>query len=462
MRRKERYKRLLSITLATVIIVMETLIYAYTWFTNYDGMLPKNFFYKGHIVLIALYALLIVFFSNVYSAYKVGYLRIMDVMYSQFLSIICVNFVTWIQLCLLGYRIMPYVPILKMTIMDGAAIILWTLFAHWFYNKIYSARQLLLIYGDRSPKHLIHKLVSRSDKYAIHSSVHVREGEERIKELITQHEAVIVCDIDSEIRNTIVKYCFGKSIRCYIMPKLSDIIIMGSDSIHLFDTPLQLSRNFGLTPEERFAKRILDILVSLVILIVCSPLMLIFATLIKLYDGGPVFYKQERLTQDGNIFMIYKFRSMRVDSEKEGARLAMKNDKRVTPIGNVLRKLHLDELPQILNILKGDMSIVGPRPERKEIADKYAKEIPEFPFRLKVKAGLTGYAQVYGKYNTTPYDKLKLDLYYIQNYSFFLDIKLILLTVKILFQKENTEGVESWQTTASKTEVTKDTDKTSV
>lgn len=452
MRKKERYKRLLSFMLALIIIVIQTLIYAYTWFTYYDGTLPKNFFYNGHLVLIALYALLLLFFSNVYSAYKVGYLRIMDVLYSQFLSIICVNFVTWIQLCLLGYRIMAYMPIIKMTIWDGIAIFIWTFFSHWIYKKLYPARQLLLIYGDRSPKYLIHKLNSRSDKYAIHSSVHVSEGEERIKELINQHKAVLVCDIDSHMRNDIVKYCFGKSIRCYIMPKLSDIIIMGSDSIHLFDTPLQLSRNFGLAPEEKMVKRALDIFISLILLIVTSPLMLIFSLCIKLYDGGPVFYKQERLTLDGKTFMIYKFRSMRVDSEKDGARLAMKNDNRITPIGNILRKLHMDELPQILNILKGEMSVVGPRPERKEIADQYAKEIEEFPFRLKVKAGLTGYAQVYGKYNTTPYDKLKLDLYYIQNYSFFLDIKLILLTVKILFQKENTEGVESWQTTASKGE----------
>ncbi len=452
MRRKERYKRLLSIFLAAVIIVVQTAIYAYVWFTCYDGTLPKNFFYNGHLVLIALYALLILFFSNVYSAYKVGYLRVMDVLYSQCLSTLCVNIVTWLQLCLLGYRIMPYVPIIFMTLLDGFAILVWTLFSHWLYKKLYPPRQLLLIYGDRSPKYLIGKLNSRSDKYAIHTSVHVNEGEEKIKELINKHKAVLVCDIDSKIRNSIVKYCFGKSIRCYVMPKISDIIIMGSDSIHLFDTPLQLSRNFGLAPEERLLKRALDIVVSLVILIFTSPFMLIFSLCIKLYDGGPVFYKQERLTQDGQPFMIYKFRSMRVDSEKNGARLAMKDDDRVTPIGRILRKLHLDELPQILNILRGEMSVVGPRPERKVIADQYAKEIPEFPFRLKVKAGLTGYAQVYGRYNTTPYDKLKLDLYYIQNYSIFLDLKLILLTVKILFQKENTEGVEKWQTTASKTE----------
>lgn len=452
MRKKERYKRLLSTCLASVIIIIQTAIYAYVWFTYYDGMLPKNFFFKGYIVLIALYAILLLFFCNVYNAYKVGYLPVMDVLYSQFLSVVCVNIVTWLQLCLLGYKIMPYVPIVLMTLADGVAIFVWTMFSHWFYKKLYPPRQLLLIYGNRNPKHLISKLNSRRDKYAIHSSVHVDEGEERIKELIDKHKAVLVCDIDSEIRNTVVKYCFGKSIRCYIMPKLSDIIIMGSDRIHLFDTPLQLSRNFGLSPEERIAKRILDVIVSLLILIVASPFMLIFSVCIKLYDGGPVFYKQERLTINGDTFMIYKFRSMRVDSEKDGARLAMKNDDRITPIGRILRKTHLDELPQILNILKGDMSLVGPRPERKEIADQYAKEIPEFPFRLKVKAGLTGYAQVYGKYNTTPYDKLKLDLYYIQNYSFFSDLKLILLTVKIIFQKENTEGVESWQKTASKAE----------
>ena len=145
---------------------------------------------------------------------------------------------------------------------------------------------------------------------------------------------------------------------------------------------------------------------------------------------------------------MYKFRSMRVDSETSGARLAMKEDDRITPVGRVLRNIHFDELPQLWNILIGDMSIVGPRPERPEIAAEYEKELPEFSYRLKVKAGLTGYAQVYGKYNTTPYDKLKLDLTYIENYSFALDLKLIATTVKILFQKENTEGVEQWQTTA--------------
>ena len=177
--------------------------------------------------------------------------------------------------------------------------------------------------------------------------------------------------------------------------------------------------------------------------IVTSPIMLITALCIKLYDGGPVFYTQDRLTRDGKVFKVYKFRSMKTDAEKDGvARLAGEHDDRITPVGRVIRKVRIDELPQLLNILKGDMSIVGPRPERPELAAENEKIMPEFRYRLKVKAGLTGYAQVLGKYNTTPYDKLRLDLMYIEQYSLLLDIKLILMTIKILFIPESTEGVK--------------------
>ena len=247
-----------------------------------------------------------------------------------------------------------------------------------------------------------------------------------------------------------MKYCYQESIRTYVTPKISDILFRGADDIHLFDTPLLLSRNQGLSIDQRIVKRTWDIVLSLLGIIIASPFMLIIALAVKLYDGGPVLYKQERLTRDGQPFMIYKFRSMSMDSEKNGARLAAKGDKRVTPVGKIIRNIHFDELPQLFNILKGEMSMVGPRPERKEISDKYEEEIPEFILRTKVKAGLTGYAQVYGKYNTTPYDKLKLDLTYIENYSLWLDFKIMLLTFKILFQKENTEGVDKEQTTAMK------------
>ena len=201
-----------------------------------------------------------------------------------------------------------------------------------------------------------------------------------------------------------------------------------------------------------WSRRIMDIVISLIGIVIASPFMLLIVLAIKLYDHGPILYKQERLTKDGKPFMIYKFRSMTVHSEDAGARLAAKGDARVTPVGRVIRAIHFDELPQLFNILKGDMSVVGPRPERQVIADQYTEEIPEFVLRLKVKAGLTGYAQVYGKYNTTPYDKLKLDLTYIENYSVWMDIKILFLTFKILFVRENTEGVDENQTTAIRKE----------
>ena len=229
----------------------------------------------------------------------------------------------------------------------------------------------------------------------------------------------------------------------YITPKLSDIIMRGADEINLFDTPLLLCRNRGLNFEQRFFKRAVDLIVSAVAIIVFSPFMLIAAICIKLYDGGPVLYKQKRSTIGGRIFEIYKFRSMVVDAEKDGkAVLASRNDDRITPIGKIIRRYRIDELPQLFNIFVGDMSLVGPRPERPEIGEEYAKVMPEFRYRLKVKAGLTGYAQVIGKYDTTAYDKLKMDLMYIESYSFFLDIKLILMTVKTMFQKDSSQGVE--------------------
>ena len=185
--------------------------------------------------------------------------------------------------------------------------------------------------------------------------------------------------------------------------------------------------------------------------IIASPVMLFTAAAIKLYDKGPVFYKQIRCTKYEREFEIYKFRSMIVNAEGDGvAKLAKENDERITPVGKFIRATRVDELPQLFNIIKGDMSFVGPRPERPEIMKQYCEEMPEFPFRTRVKAGLTGYAQVYGKYDTTPYDKLKLDLFYIENYSLWTDIKLILMTVKTVLKKEATEGVADNQTTAEK------------
>lgn len=452
MERREQYKRVIMFFASALILAVQTAIYAYVWFSYYDSRgVIRTTFVRGNWVVVGMYALMLFFFYKMYEGFKVGYLRVLDVLYSQIASVLCVNGITYLQMALIGRWTLGahILPMFYVTAVDLVIVVLWVLMMRWIYVHIYPPRKMLLIYGEKNPKDLIRKISSREDKYDICESIHLGDGMDKLKSKIDCYKAVIMGDMPSHERNLLLKYCFEKDIRCYCIPKISDVMIMSSDSIHLFDTPLLLFRNRGLTIEQRIAKRLTDLIISGIGVVIASPFMLIIALLIKCYDRGPVFYRQERLTERGRTFYVLKFRSMRVDSEKEGARLAMKQDNRVTPVGKVLRNIHFDELPQLFNILKGDMSLVGPRPERPQITKEYKEKIPEFDYRLKVKAGLTGYAQVYGKYNTTPYDKLKLDLSYIENYTYLLDWKLMLMTVKILFQKENTEGVEAWQVTAA-------------
>lgn len=450
MRKREQFKRLITFFEGFVILAIHTALFAYLWYGFYSKQLEVPFFRRGDWAVIGFYALIVYLITNLYGGFKIGYLRLMDVLYSQLLSLFCSNVIAYLQICMISREYLTPKPLLIMTLVQIVVILVWILICKTIYAIAYPPRQMLLIYDDKSPKDIISKLGTRSDKYNICDIMHLNEGLENICDSLQNYEAVLIYDISAYERNIILKKCFDLSVRTYVTPKISDILLTGSDSIHLFDTPLLLSRNIGLSGDQLIFKRLMDLVITIPITILLMPLFLIIAFLIKVYDGGPVLYSQDRLTVDGKIFKIYKFRSMRMDSEKNGIQLARKGDDRITPVGRVLRMLHFDEFPQVINIIKGDMSLVGPRPERPEIAEEYQKIIPEFNFRLKVKAGLTGYAQVYGKYNTTPYDKLKLDLTYIENYSLWLDFKLILLTFKILFQKENTEGIDANQVTAVK------------
>ena len=410
------------------------------------------FFHRGNWAVVGLYVLIIFFFTKVFGGYSMGYMRMTDIALSHVLAIILSGITGYLELCLICRDYVSPQPMIGVVAAELLFVLPWIYVVRKAYSWLDPPRQMLVIYGEHSPDDLIAKINTRKDKYNICEEVSYRIGHEKLYPMIRQYEAVVLCDLPSQARNQIMKYCYQESVRTYVTPKISDILFRGADDIHLFDTPLLLSRNQGLSIDQRMVKRVCDILFSLCGIVLASPFMLLIALAVKLYDGGPVLYRQERLTRDGRPFLIYKFRSMSMDSEKDGARLAAKGDKRVTPVGKIIRNIHFDELPQLFNILKGDMSMVGPRPERQEISDKYEQTIQEFSLRTKVKAGLTGYAQVYGKYNTTPYDKLKLDLTYIENYSLWLDIKIMLLTFKILFQKENTEGVDEEQTTAMKQE----------
>ena len=462
---KVQYKRFIMLLGTMLIVAVETAMFACLWYNYYANRELKHmrkyfryFYYyrRGHWTVIILYALVLVLFMKVLGGFRVGYLRNLDVFYSQILSVIATNAVEYLQLALIAkWKFLQFsTPIAMLALLQMAVGILWIIAMRTVYARLYPPHEMLLIYGDISPKALIRKLQSRGDKYQVKETMHLKEGIQAILEKIPQYESIIIGDIPSHERNLFLKFCFEHNIRCYSVPKISDIMIISASEINLFDSPLLLFRNHGLTFGQSVVKRAMDIMIGLVGCILASPFMIIIAAAIKLYVGGPVLYSQERLTKDGKPFQIYKFRSMIMESEKRGARLASEHDDRITPVGKVIRRLHVDELPQLFNVLIGDMSFVGPRPEREEITKEYEQSIPQFRFRLKMKAGLTGYAQVYGQYNTVPYDKLKLDLTYIENYSFWLDIKLILLTVKILFQKEKSEGVDDSQKTALKSEKT--------
>lgn len=444
MKTNQKYKRLIKILFTFVIATMLIAFYGWTWIECYNDILEYPFYRRGNWMMIFLYGVLLMLLMNLYGGFKVGYLKKGNLIYSQVLAVVFTNVFTYFQIAAIDKHFLTPIYLFKMTILDFAVIVVWTLIYQWIYGKLFPPRKMLLISGRRSDYHLVEKINSREDKYEICNIINIDKGIDLLEEEILKYDGVIIGDISSQERNVILKYCFANSIRTYSVPKISDILLKSTVELNLFDSPLLLSRNEGLGVEQQFIKRLIDITGSLIGIMLSLPFFLIISLSIKLTDQGPIFFRQERLTINGRKFNILKFRTMIQNAEKDGvARLASEGDLRILPIGKLLRRTRLDELPQLINILYGDMSLVGPRPERPELAKEIENEIPEFSYRLKVKAGLTGYAQIYGKYNTTPYDKLKLDLTYIRNYSLLLDLKLILMTPKIMFMKEATEGVQT-------------------
>ena len=450
MKKIKSVKGAIMISFALLLVLLQ-FIYLYLLLTNsYNEILIYSGFRRRTLfVLLLMYMCIYLLISKLFGGYKIGYYRLSEIIYSQVLSLLISNVLLIMMLLLVYKRFFWLPPLLKITAIQVITIIIWSFLGNKMYFKLNTPDKMLLIYGD-SPELLIRKMISRPDRYNICLTIEENKSIEEIKKTAKKYNTIFLYEVDENFKTEIIKFCYEKKKQLYIAPKVSDIIVSHHETVDLFDTPIFVYNNKGLSTEQRVLKRLLDLIIIIPASIILSPFMLITALCIKLYDGGPVFFKQKRLTKNAKEFYVYKFRSMKVDAEKDGkARLATVNDDRITPVGKVIRAIRFDELPQIINILKGDMSIVGPRPERPEIAEEYYKVMPEFEYRLKVKAGLTGYAQILGKYNTSPIDKVKLDLIYIQNYSFLLDLKLILMTIKILFMAESTEGIQEGDTLAS-------------
>lgn len=428
-----------------------TIPFALCWYLYYAERVYSPFYSKGNILVVALFFVAYITFGRIYDAFRMSMQRVSEVIYAQFLAAGASNLLMYVVIWLLTKHLPNILPGVAALVGQILLAVVWAFGANKWYFATFPPQETAVIYDVR---HGMEKLISQygmDNKYKV---VLTASAEECLNDLsmLNGIKVVFLSGIHSHDRNIILKYCISNSINVFMIPRIGDTILSGARSIHMFHLPmLQVSR-YSAQPEYLFMKRTIDIVVSLIAAIILSPVFLSTAIAIKATDHGPVFYKQVRLTKDGKEFKILKFRSMRVDAEKDGvARLSTgENDSRITPVGKIIRACRVDELPQLFNILKGDLSIVGPRPERPEIASQYCEEMPEFALRLQAKAGLTGYAQVYGKYNTTPYDKLTMDLMYIAHPSIVEDLKIMLATVKILFLPESTEGVTEGSITAMK------------
>ena len=393
------------------------------------------------------YTILLFLFIRTYNAYLLGFVRIRNLVLSEIISqifstvIVCVvSYIIWNT----GYGILSAVLLLAAY---GVLDVCWALWSNRYYYRLNPTKRAILIYRNAQDRQRFEALsgkpsekLYRIEKQIRYTGHHFFE----IRDLLSGYEAIFIAGIDSRCRNGIAKYCLENNVPGYFIPHTGDIIMQGAVHIQSFDSPIFRLTRKHLKPEYRFIKRAFDIFFSALGLLILSPLMALIAAIVRLSDGGPAIYRQDRLTLNGRIFKILKFRTMRVDAESDGiAKLSTgSSDDRVTPVGRLLRRTRLDELPQLFNILKGEMSFVGPRPERPEIAEEYYRTLPDFALRLQVKAGLTGYAQVYGRYNTDPYEKMQFDLLYINKMNFFIDTHLMFATLSALISARSTQGVE--------------------
>ena len=418
-----------------IVLFLVTLVFRYPY---------VNYFFNGYVMISLIYAVFLVIFGKMFEMFELGETRVYELFLSYSLALCVTNVFTYMVCCLVAYSFLNVWPMVQL---QAAAMVITAfllLRENRFVRDKFPVPKAIAIFGEPNYEILEKIYKYRDILVTVDRKVDVDDIDlEELDNILGGYDRVITIDVDHNDKKLIFKKCYENRINVYDIPSISDTLIASGTIMHVIDTPIIKINKFGPSFLEGIIKRFIDIAGSLILIVLTSPIMLVTAIAIKAYDNGDVFFRQERLTKDGKVFRIYKFRSMIMNAEKNtGAILAREGDSRITPVGKFIRKCRIDELPQLFNILMGDMTFVGPRPERPILFDEIVKEIPEFKYRLTVKAGLTGYAQIYGKYNTTMRDKLLLDIYYIENYSLITDIKLIIMTLKVIFIPESTEGVK--------------------
>ncbi len=443
---------LFEISLALV----PALLFYYTYIHHYPR---ANFYMKGNVLFFVVYSAILVLFMMIYGSFSIRKYRTRELVFAFGLSCFFTDVIAYFLMCMIAKALLPpkYVilTLLAQCLIETGVFILARISA----DRLEPTAPALLIAAEEDAEESVrNKFDRRRTRYYIDRVVSADMPWEELCAIMHSYTTVVLMPMEKELCRRIMDDCFWHGIAIMLKPDMQDIMVNCADTVIMSDVPLCAVHTGNHDRGYLTAKRVLDIVASVCGLIICSPIFLAVAIAIKIQDGGPVFYRQKRLTLNGKPFYLTKFRSMVVNAESAtGAVLAGKSDSRITKVGAFLRATRIDELPQLLNILNGDMTLVGPRPERPEFYQKYCAEYPEFAYRLRAKAGLTGYAQLYGKYNTTFADKALLDMYYIQKASFLWDLQLIFYTLKIIFVKESTEGVDT-----AGTDKTKDAEKTAV
>jgi len=410
------------------------------------------FYFWGNYIVLLIYAANLYFTSRIYQGFGFGNSDLYEIILSWIFCLTLANGLQYLMLSLLSEMLLPVRGFLIILVIQIIIIIPLTIIINKLYYHLNPAQIAIIIYGKEERALEYQALITQhKKKYKVTNIVSQDESIESLKKYIKDSESVFFLDVEEQLKETLLEFCFLKDKRTYILPTFTGVLIKTAVISWISNTPMFLPKSPKLDIGTRIVKRTMDIAISIVAIIVTSPIMLLTWAIIRVYDRAPAIYKQTRVTIGGKHFTIYKFRSMRPDAEDDGVpRLTSRDDDRITPIGRIIRKTRLDELPQFFNVLSGSMSVVGPRPERPEIAKQYEEIYPNFAFRTKVKAGITGFAQIYGRYNTAPDYKLFLDVMYIETLSIWQDVKLILQTMKVVFMPSSTEGVSNDSTTALK------------
>lgn len=435
--RKRNFSRISAIS----ILLLQIIIFGYAWLSYYNFYTFRTHRILGGAVSLFIYYIIYNRLVRIYRADKIGQYSIGEIVFSQLLAFGITDLIFYTECCFIARGYVSIVPgFFTVVVQFGVSCVWAIIFKRYYINNI-PPQETVIIYGNEGVWGFISKMNKKPVRlFNIRRNISAGEELAKICKQIDCAEVVILYQVDYKLRENLMNYCIEKQKLFYVTPTVTDIIATGFENRHMIDSPLMKYNCYNESLEMAFIKRVIDIVISLFGLIVTLPITLVTMLAIKIEDGGSVFFKQERYTKDWKRFNILKFRSMIMNAEENGALLCSVNDSRITKVGSVIRRFRIDEIPQLVNVLKGEMSLVGPRPERVENVEKYTEELPQFAYRLQVKSGLTGYAQLYGKYNTSAYDKLCLDLIYIENRSLILDFKLIMLTIKILFIPESTEG----------------------